>query len=212
MPEFTVKEVRLPELHLPEIKRDEIVRALSGVHLPEVDLAKARRTTLRIPAVTLTGADVERLIAAGSALARFARPTPSRVRAPWRSMGRRSRSPMSLIVRPRRRRWRRPIVLGAVVVIAVAIWAMLRRPDAKRRLEMASRDARERFATWRAEDLRPEDPAESGAAEATTDVEGVVSATDDAGGEAIEVSQDAEMARSGDTDGVPAFEESQTPR
>jgi hypothetical protein len=37
MPEFTVKEVRLPELHLPEIKRDDMVRSLSGVRLPDVD-------------------------------------------------------------------------------------------------------------------------------------------------------------------------------
>ena len=41
MPEFTVKEVRLPELHLPEVKRDEIVRALSGIRVPEVDRAIA---------------------------------------------------------------------------------------------------------------------------------------------------------------------------
>ena len=34
MPELPVKEVRLPELHLPEIDRDQIVSSLSGLRLP----------------------------------------------------------------------------------------------------------------------------------------------------------------------------------
>jgi hypothetical protein len=38
MPESTIKEVRMPELHLPEIQRDEIVRTLSEIRLPEIDV------------------------------------------------------------------------------------------------------------------------------------------------------------------------------
>lgn len=211
MPEFTVKEVHLPELHLPEIKRDEIVRALSGVHLPEVDLARARRATLRIPAVTLTGADVDRLIDAGTALTRFVRPTPGRPRTAWPSIGRRSRSPIELIVRPRPRRSRRPIVLGAIVVVALAIWAVMRRPAARHRLVIASRDARERFATWRAQDLRPEagldtNPARD--ARTTTDP-GLTNATDDAGTHVTAESPDDLTGQIPAADGIPAFEESQ---
>jgi len=36
MPQVPVKEVRLSELHLPEIKRDDIVRSLSEIRLPEI--------------------------------------------------------------------------------------------------------------------------------------------------------------------------------
>jgi hypothetical protein len=209
MPEFTLKEVRLPELHLPEINRDEIVRALAGVHLPDVDLAKARRATLKVPAMTLSATDVDRLIAAGTALTRFAKPAPSRARAPWKALGRNSRSPMALIARPKRRRWRRPLMLGVLVVVALAVVSFLRRPATQDRIESATRDAKERFATWRAQDLRPEDAPLTDATPTSMGVDGIANATED-GSPVADTSPDAVMARSGDTDGVPAFEESQT--
>jgi hypothetical protein len=197
MPEFTVKEVRLPELHLPELQREEIVRTLSGVRLPEVDLARARRATFKVPAVTFTADDVGKLVAAGAAITRFVRPTPTRIRAPRNPFGRRSRSPVALIVRPKSRRSRRPILLAAIAVAALAVWAILRRPATRQRLEATSQDARERFATWRAQDLRPEPgsvDSEETSLEATTEPLAVASPTDNAG-----------------TNGSPAFEESQTP-
>ena len=43
MPELPVKEVRLPELHLPEIDRDQIISTLSGLRLPTVDLPAIER-------------------------------------------------------------------------------------------------------------------------------------------------------------------------
>ena len=49
MPELPVKEVRLPELHLPEIDRDQIVSALSGLRLPAVDM----------PAIGRQGSDAD---------------------------------------------------------------------------------------------------------------------------------------------------------
>ena len=197
MPEFTVKEVRMPELHLPEVKRDEIVRALSGVRLPEVDLARARRATLKIPTVTLTSDDIGRLVAAGAAITRFVRPKPRRVRLPGNPFSR-SRSPVAMIMRPRPRRSRRPMMVGGVVVIALTIWAILRRPEVRRRLQVASQEARERVATWRAQDLRPD--------------EGTVrlDATEDAGGQPGGIGADS-GTHAAVTDGVPAFEESQTP-
>jgi hypothetical protein len=200
MPEFTIKEVRLPELHLPEIKRDEIVRTLSGVHLPEVDLAKARRATLKVPAVTLSADDVGKVLAAGAAITRFVRPAPARIRAPRNLFGRRSRNPVALIVRPKTRRSRTPILLGAIAIAALAVWAILRRPAARQRLETASQDARERVATWRARDLRPNlESIEGGTApvdEISSDVQNVTGPTDDA------VTEDT------GTDLAPAFEES----
>ena len=38
MPELPVKETRLPELHLPEISRKDIMRSLSEMRMPDVDL------------------------------------------------------------------------------------------------------------------------------------------------------------------------------
>jgi hypothetical protein len=205
MPEFTVKEVRLPELHLPEINRDEIVRTLSGVRLPEVDLAKARRAKIKVPTVTMTAEDVGRIIGAGAALTRFVRPTP-RVRSPRKLFGRRSRSPMALIVRPRTRRSRRPMMLGVLIVAAVAVWAVLRRPATQRRLEAGARQARERFETWRAQDLRPG----SGTTDDTTTSDADVLATASPTEETGRLPQD-DIAPTATADSTPAFEESKAP-
>jgi hypothetical protein len=46
MPELPVKEVRQSELHLPEIKREEIVRALSEIRMPDIDLPRIERPTI----------------------------------------------------------------------------------------------------------------------------------------------------------------------
>lgn len=157
MPEFTVKEVRLPELHLAEIKRDDIVRSLSGVRLPEVDLATVRQATIRVPAVRLTSSDVGKLIAAGAAIARFARPVPNR--GPWTSgrFGRRARSPLVRMVQPGRSRSRWPLALGACIVVAVGAWAVLRRPSIRNQVDEAMRSARARFDAWRATSAQPDE-------------------------------------------------------
>lgn len=145
MPEFTVKEVRLPELHLPEIKRDEIVRSLSGVRMPEVDLGKARRARIKIPVVDIRSSDVGKVLAAGAALARFTRPAPApRAWLPG-PFGRRTRSPIVRIVQPRRRRSRWPLAIGAIVVVALAVRALMRRPGVRDRIEAVARDTRVRI-------------------------------------------------------------------
>ena len=50
MPELPVKEVRPSELHLPEIKRDDIVRALSEIRMPEIDLPRIERPDVDLSA------------------------------------------------------------------------------------------------------------------------------------------------------------------
>jgi hypothetical protein len=148
MPEFTVKEVRLPELHLPEIKRDEIVRTLSGVRLPDVDLAKARRASMKVPAVAVSRDDIGRIVAGAAAIARLTR--PGRARSPWvMPFVRRSRSPIQRIVQPRRRRSRWPLVAGGIVVLLVGAWAVLRRPDVRLRIDATVRQARTRLDAMR---------------------------------------------------------------
>jgi hypothetical protein len=156
MPEFTVKEVRLPELHLPEIKRDEIVRSLSGVHLPDVDLAKAKRAGIKLPAVTLTSSDVGKLLGAAAAVARFVRPAPGRPRWLTGPVGRRLPSPIARLVQPRPRRSRWPIAIGVLIVAAFGAWAILRRPAVRQRIEATARRAREQFDGVRVREARPE--------------------------------------------------------
>jgi hypothetical protein len=53
MSELPVKEGRLSELHLPEISRDDIVRSLSEIRMPDVDLSNLERPKFDFPSVDL---------------------------------------------------------------------------------------------------------------------------------------------------------------
>lgn len=177
MPEFTVKEVRLPELHLPEIKRDEIVRALSGIHIPDVDLSRVERRKRG-----LSGIDIGKLIAAAVAASRFVRPVAPRSRWP---LLRRSRRNLMAIVRPAPRRSRRRFALVALVVAALAGWALLRNPGTRMRLNRAARRARQRIDEMRADrsegiDLDAGEPVSvtTGETASTIDVEVIAAEAD----------------------------------
>ena len=206
MPEFTVKEVRLPELHLPEIKRDDIIRSLSGVRLPDVDLGKARNARIKVPTVTLTGSDVGKIVAAGAAVARMARPASRRRRWLGGAFGRRSPGPVARLMQPRTRRSRRPIVILALAALVVGAWALLRRPAVRQRVEDIAHDARERFETLRTEapqlDVETDEPTATAGFEgmASSEAEGFVNATEDAG-----------TSVPGAIDDSPAFEEAGKP-
>jgi hypothetical protein len=109
MPELPVKDLRLSELHLPEIKRDDIVRTLSE-KLPSVDLS----------AIELPKRDREqpsrfdwRSIDPGEALAGLA------------AVGR--------IGRPLVRRWRWGLAAGVVVAVGIATAAVLANQDVRER-------------------------------------------------------------------------------
>jgi hypothetical protein len=143
MPDFSVKEVRLPELHLPEIKRDEIVRALSGIHIPDVDLTKVEGRKRGLSEV-----DLGKVIAATLTAARFVRPAAPRSR--W-SVMRRSRGNLMAIVRPAPRRSGRRFVLVALVVAALVGWALLRNPGTRLRLDRVASKARRRIDEMRAD-------------------------------------------------------------
>jgi hypothetical protein len=217
MPEFTVKEVRLPELHLPEIKRDDIVRSLSGVRLPDVDLAKARPLRIKVPAVAVSSSDVARLVAAGVGIARLARPVPQRRRMPRLPFIGNSRSPVARLIKPRTRRSRWPMVIVVVGAVAVAAWALMRQPSVRRRVDEVARDARERWATMRTPDERLEIDSDApvtlrGDEAASTDPGGFVNATEDAGSMTpTDVDPDFTTSSATDEDGVPAFEEAGKP-
>jgi hypothetical protein len=123
VPELPVQEVRLSELHLPEIKRDEIVRSLSEVRVPTLDLAAIERPRIALPesirqfdwrSIDLGGA-----VAGAAAIARLGRPLA------------------------RRSRW--PYVAGAVIVVGAASAVILTRPAVRERAARAIRDLRARI-------------------------------------------------------------------
>jgi hypothetical protein len=70
MPELPVKETRMSELHLPEINRSDIMRSLSEIKMPDVDLSKVERPKFDLPDIgkALAGA------AAAAGIGRRARP------------------------------------------------------------------------------------------------------------------------------------------
>ena len=67
MPKLSVKEVRLSELHLPEIKRDEIRRSLSEIRLPEAV------SKFEWPEIDLSSVDVGKAMAGAAAAAHLGR-------------------------------------------------------------------------------------------------------------------------------------------
>ena len=163
MPEFTVKEVRMPELHLPEIKRDEIVRALSGIRVPEVDrvIAEPRRRMRNVDLRALpwrqgrvAGVDAGRLIAAAVAAGRLARPAPRRARwspfrrSRWDAISR-QRDQIVAVVRPAPRRSRRRLAGVVIALVAITGWLLFRNAGFRARLDRTATDARRRIDQMR---------------------------------------------------------------
>ena len=154
---MSTKESRLPELRLPEISRDSIVRGLSEMRAP--DLSKMERPNIEMP--DLSKIDFPR-IDVGKAV------TGAAV-----AVG---------LVRPSRRRW--PYVLGVAIIVGLTAWALSRSTAVRERLDSAARTARERMDEMR-EDREFEEAVAFTAAETAPIDDGafgdVASALDDAG-------------------------------
>jgi hypothetical protein len=126
MPGLRFKEVRLPELHLPEMSRDDIVRAigdarkdvtldrvdltrldprqsrLADMDLPRVDLPRVDLSKLELPRIEVPKAIVDAGVAAG-------------------------------LVKRRRSRW--PYLIGAVFGLALLGFALSQLPIIRERME-----------------------------------------------------------------------------
>ena len=134
MPELPVKESRLPELHLPEIDRDDIARSLSEIRLPDVDLSKLERPKVVLPKAVsnfewprfdISAADIRKALAS-VAVAAHLRP------------------------RPRQSRW--PFAVGGLLVAGVATWAVLSNEAHRARLANGASAVRDRIASMRSND------------------------------------------------------------
>jgi hypothetical protein len=123
MPELPVKEVRMPELHLPEIDRADISRSLSEMHMPDWDLSRIDRPKMpdRMAKVDL-----------GKAVAGVVAMTP---------------------FRPKRSRPRWPFAVGGLIVAGVATAAVLSNQALRDRIANAIEAVRARIAAMRQDDL-----------------------------------------------------------
>jgi len=126
MPELPVKEVRPSELHLPEIKREEIVRALSDMKMPDV----------KMPDVKMPEVD----------LSKIERPNVDQA---TRSLGRMAAAAavaLHLVPRARRPRW--PLAVGGLIVAGIAV-AALSNEAVRARLSAGATAVRERVTAMR---------------------------------------------------------------
>ena len=130
MPDLPVKDARPPALRLPEIDRDDIVRALSEIHLPDTDLSKLQRPKVELPdavakfewpRIDLSSVDVPKALAGAAAAV---------------NIGRRARRP----------RW--PLAVGGLIV-AGAVVAALSNEGIRARLAKAVSGVRDRLMTMR---------------------------------------------------------------
>lgn len=154
MPTFTRKSFQLPELHLPEMRRDDIAKTLSDVRHElgevrrEIDKSRADLAKLQLPKFEMPDVDLSRL------------DVPRAVTSAAQSAG-----------LMKRRRSRAPFVLGGLVTIALLIWAALRSPSVQERVRTIAQDARERIDAMRTPaDLEPHafDAADTMAVEGST--------------------------------------------
>ena len=181
MPEVSIKELRLPELHLPEISRDDIRRSLSEIHLPEVDLSRMERPRIDLPSI-----DVGKAIAGVAAAAHLTRPA---------------------------RRSRLQPVLGALIVAGLAGWAVLSNAALRARIGKAVEGLRQRVDSMRAGSVEGMEvdadrtvafpAAETKPAVASPYADAVIDSNGSNGS-----AGNPDGLGAGDSDRIPAFEES----
>jgi hypothetical protein len=116
---MTTRESRLPEMRLPEISRDGIVRGLSEIHAP--DLSKLELPNIEMP-------DIE------TSMSDFTRSVGKAVTGAAVAVG---------LVRPPRPRW--PFVIAVAIIAGLTAWALMHSTAFRERLDRAARVARVRM-------------------------------------------------------------------
>ena len=181
MPELPVKEGRLSELHLPEIKRDDIVRSLSEIRMPDVDLSRLERPKIDLPdsISKFEWPDVGKAVAGAAAAA---------------NLGRRSRP-----------RW--PLAVAGLIVAGLAAWAIFTNEAVRARIASGATAVRERIAAMRSNDsdwldTEQDEPIAFNAAETKPIEEPPYSDST-----TVQGSSYPDGLGSNNGDGIPAFEE-----
>jgi hypothetical protein len=145
MPDPTVKEARPAVLRLPRMRRDQIIKALSEVRLPDIDLTKIDLPRLELPEAAqaqiaksradLASIDIPKAIAAidvPKAVSNL--DLPKAIAAPLVAAG--------IVKPPRRRRW--PYALVGVIVAGIVATFLVKQASGRMRMGETARAARER--------------------------------------------------------------------
>ena len=119
MPELPTLEGRLPELRLPEISRDDIIKSFSEIRRPDLEMPAIDWPKVDLSKIEVTRDDVDKAILGVATAAR--------------------------LVRPAMRSSRLPLALAFVAVATVATIALLTRPTVRERLAIAAREAQRRI-------------------------------------------------------------------
>jgi hypothetical protein len=184
MPQLPTKESRLPELHLPEISRDDIKRSLSEMRMPDVDLPDSV-TKRDWPKFEMPDVDLGKAVAGVAAAAHI---------------GRRSRS-----------RW--PFAVGGLIIAGVATAAILSNETIRAKIAGAFEALRERVSAMRSTDydqldIDQDDPIAFDAA----DTAPITETSPYSEGTTDTAPYPSGLGSNGHEDGIPAFEESSTNR
>jgi len=184
MPELPVKESRLSELHLPEISRKDIMRSLSEMRMPDVDLPDSV-TKRDWPKVEMPDLDLGKAVAGVAAAAHI---------------GRRSRA-----------RW--PFAVGGLILAGLATAAILSNETIRTKISEGVEAVRERISAMRAGgsdelDIDLDDPVAFDAAETAP----ITETSPYSEGSTDTAPYPAGLGSNGHEDGIPAFEESSTSR
>jgi hypothetical protein len=151
MPELNLsklrRDLRLPELRLPEMSRDDIAKALGDTRkeLREVrqDLQQFRRE-FEMPRIDEAAADVAKMV------------DVNKIADGAKSMAENAKSGVMQAVeaaglaKPATRRSRRPFLVAGIVSLGVVGFALLNSPGVKQRLRDGAQRARERMDARRA--------------------------------------------------------------
>jgi hypothetical protein len=153
MPELNLKQIRkdlrLPELRLPEMSRDDIAKALGATRreLREVrrDLNEFRRE-FEMPRVDLTAVEMPKVDVPKVEVLKVELPKVdmAKVSKDARKGAKQAAQKAGLVARPSRI----PFVLVGLVTFGLVAWAMAT-PGVKTRVREATRQARERMAERR---------------------------------------------------------------
>jgi hypothetical protein len=184
MPELNLKDIRkdlrLPELRLPEMSRDDIAKALGEARkeLREVrkDIEEFRRE-FEMPRVDLTAVEMPQVdmdkMADGAKQASKQVADGAKKGAKQVAKGAREAAESAGLVKPANRLPRAPFVLAGLVTLGLVGWALVNSPSVKTRLRESAQRARERMAERRTawdldDDTRAFDAATTAGVEPST--------------------------------------------
>ena len=183
MPELPVKETRLPELHLPEISRKDIVRSLSEMRMPDVDLPDSV-TKRDWPKVEMPDLDLGKAVAGVAAVAHF---------------GRRTRS-----------RW--PFAVGGLILAGLATAAILSNETIRAKISEGIEAVRERISAMRSGSDELDIDLDEPMAFDAPDTAPITETSPYSDGSTDTMPYPSGLGSNGHEDGIPAFEESSTNR